>query len=592
MSDISRIRVLPANVANKIAAGDVIERPASVLKELLENAIDSGATTIDVEIGVGGKKLVSVADNGRGMGRDDALLSIERHATSKIRDVDDVENIQTLGFRGEALAAISSVSRFKIISKRRGDTEGIEISVSGGKLYDVSDAGCPEGTKVEVRDLFFNVPARRKFLRTHQTEVAHIKEMFVTHALAHPDIAMTCKIDREEAFNLPADANGPEERIRELFGNDHFNKLCRVSYKAKGIEVSGFISMPERSRSDREDQFFFINGRCASAPVVYYCIRQAYSSLLPDGRHPSLFLFVQVPPGDVDVNVHPAKREVRFRRPPEVRDALISAMRNALGRDEKDTAPPVMEETSAPPPLEQTVTIEDLPELHVFNYPGMPMVSRDKAAPIDSTAGVTAEKDEAGRGDMPWKWCRILGQIGGLYVLLEMDDGFAMMDPHAAHERVMFEKFMKEMIEGGARSQALLSPETIELRPKDAQRVHKQEPLLKEMGFGISEFGADTFIIDAIPARLGEVSAKLLILDIVLVLEKAGTKASESIYRESIARTACKAAVKANDRLSLAEIEQIVVDLALCEMPYTCPHGRPTMIFNSYQEIARKFSRT
>lgn len=605
MSEGGHIRLLPADVANKIAAGEVVERPASVLKEILENAIDAGATQVDVEAVAGGTRLVSVADNGSGMNRDDALLSIERHATSKIHAAADIEHIHTLGFRGEALAAISSVSRFRLRTRRHAELAGTELVVSGGKLMDVKDAGCPPGTILEIRDLFFNLPARRKFLRSPQTETVHIRQMFLLQALAWPAVGMSLTLDGRRSWALAPGAT-PLERIRELFGEDVVGGLRPVEARTGDVGLSGFVSVPSLTRGDRTEQYVFVNGRPASAPVVSYAINEAYHSLIPDGRHPTVFLYLGLAPDLVDVNVHPTKKEVRFRRPSDVRDAIIGAIRKALS---ESGAGFVAGQTPAPAPapaMPAAVTpllkIDDLPASRVFTYPRLPPLdARPAASGVPGSAGIPeAGKPDAPAGSAPalpeakapWAWCRVLGQINGLYVVLETEDGYVVMDPHAAHERVLFEKLLKAVEQGQVESQGLLVPETVELQPRDALLVRRNIGLLKKLGLGVSEFGGDAFVVDALPRGMDGLRVKDMLIDVARHLETLGERGSHSRWREeAIAQAACKAAVKARDRLSLAEVEQLVVALASAEMPYTCPHGRPTLIYTSFRELARKFGR-
>ena len=321
-----RIQILPDVVANQIAAGEVVERPAAVLKELMENALDAGASRITVEIQAGGIRRLAVSDDGSGMDRDDALLAIERHATSKIREAADLERIATLGFRGEALPAIASVSRFRLVTRPAAALVGTELTVSGGKLLEVRDAGCPVGTVIEVRDLFFNVPARRKFLRAPETESGHLRLAFLAQAIAHFGIGMTLQADGRTIHALPA-GGGLEDRLRDLFGRDYGAGLRTVEHQAGVVRVSGFAGVPSMARLDRTEQFLVINGRPAMAPTLARALRDGYHTLLASDRHPVVFLFLDMPPERVDVNVHPAKREVRFRNHAEVRDALVEALR-------------------------------------------------------------------------------------------------------------------------------------------------------------------------------------------------------------------------------------------------------------------------
>ena len=596
------------HVANKIAAGEVVERPASILKEVIENALDAGATQVDVDIAVGGRKLVSVCDNGYGMVRDDALLAVEQHATSKIHDVDDIETIDTLGFRGEALAAIASVSRFRLVSCAEGETTGTELLISGGTIRDVRDIGAPTGTTIEARDLFFNVPARRKFLRSQQTELTHIRSGFIVQALAHPDVGMTLTVDGKLTLELSG-GGGLENRLADLFGAGYVGNLRAVRYESSGVRVSGYVGLPSAGRRDRTEQYIFVNGRATSAPLVSYAIREGYHTLLPHGRHPILVLKIELDPLQVDVNVHPTKREVRFRRPSEVRDAVIGAIRGALSTRSGDLSPgpdlpdilptaPTLRPADVP---SLQLKIEDLPPTRAFRYPKIPSAPvADGAVPAsaDATASPaqapSAQESPEGTDETkaPWSWCRVLGQVGGLYVIMETEDGLVQMDPHAAHERVLFEQFMHDADEGEVPSQRLLMPESVELNPVDAERVRKHLEILTDMGFSISEFGGDAFVVDAVPAYFSGCSMSSLLSEVSHSLEVAGGRGRQGRWREeSIAQASCKAAVKARDILNLEEIEKLVVDLARCRMPYTCPHGRPTLVFQSFHELHRKFGR-
>ncbi|EFK96730.1 DNA mismatch repair protein mutL [sediment metagenome] len=604
MAEGGHIRLLPSDVANKIAAGEVVERPASILKEFLENAIDAGATQIDVDAVSGGVRLISVSDNGSGMNRDDAVLSIERHATSKIRTAEDIEHIHTLGFRGEALAAISSVSRFRLRTRRHDELAGAEVTVSGGTLQDVRETGTPPGTILEVRDLFFNMPARRKFLRSPQTETSHLRQMFVVHALAWPEIGMKLSVDGRPLAVL-AGGSTLGERIHDLMGPEVRAALQPVDYRSPEVGVTGFVGLPSLSRGDRSEQHVFVNRRAASAPVVNHAIAEAYRTLLPEGRFPYVYLMLELECGLVDVNVHPTKRDVRFRHPSEVRDALIAAIRRALGAGSTGfvPGPAVPAHTPRGPDRRPVLSIADLPQLRAFPYPqipavagpstpgaGAPRVFPNAASDTPPVGAAPPESLSAGRG--PWQWCRVVGQVGGLYVILETDDGFVIMDPHAAHERVLFERFMTAVRKHAVDSQGLLVPETVELPPRDAQQVRRHLEAIRHIGFGVSEFGGDTFVVDALPSSLGPVAVREWLIDVAQHLETLGDRATnERLREEAIAQAACKAAVKARDHLTLADLEQLVMALAATEMPYTCPHGRPTLIHTSFAELERKFGR-
>lgn len=622
------IRILPVTVANKIAAGEVVERPASVVKELLENAIDAHATRIDVTVTAGGRKLVEIRDNGCGMNRDDALLCIERQATSKIRDVDDIERIDTLGFRGEAVPSIASVSRFTLKTRRIGEESGTELAIVGGSLMDVRDAGVPVGTTMEVRDLFFNVPARRKFLRAYQTEQAHIRSVFTLHALAHPEIGMSLTADGREINRLPADAT-LEERVRDLFGADFCADLRPIEKTVAGVRVYGFAGLPNVTRNDRSEQYVFINKRPATAPVIAYALRESYPPL-EGNRKPIVLLFIEMPADGVDVNVHPTKREVRFRKPADVREAIIWAVGEAIGykrisvhgspspegRGVSPSAscragggfgePTLPEDTPTPPLSLRTLVPEasarpgpptsDLCPLDsAFPYPAVTPLQPTATSPQSSPAvpaGSGLPLFVAPEEGSPWRWCRVLGQIAGRYLLIETDGGYVTVDPRAARERVLYERLMKRREDGDSLSQALLIPETVQLAPADAVRLRKYLSVVQGLGFGIEDFGDDHFIVDALPDVLSKVSCRELLGNIAHDLENAGTRRGSEKWREEIvAQAASRVAAGTENTLSNEEAEKLVNALARSRMPYTCPRGRPTMIFTSYRELERKFGR-
>ncbi len=608
------IQLLPDQVINKIAAGEVVERPASVMKELFENALDAGATQVDVEIIHGGRQLIAVTDNGCGMDRDQALLSIERHATSKIRSEADIENIHTLGFRGEALAAISSVSRFTLITRPEEQLAGTEIQIAGGKMLGVEDTGCPVGTRIEIRNLFFNVPARRKFLRAEQTELSHIRQLFLVHALAHPSIGMSLKVDERVVYNLPM-ASTLSDRVGDLYSPGLLEQMLPIDYSDGTYTVSGFAGLPQTGRKDRQDQYVFVNGRPAAAPVVYHALNEAYHSLIARGRYPAVFLFLEMDPSLVDVNVHPTKKEVRFRSPNQLRDTIIAALNKALNRSvEADLAgSPDTESIVLPPPAPARPRIEtqnQMEELLVrpdvvearkvagqnrFGSAQSPRCPDGGAGGLQSPLSPSASpppRQSEPQSRSPWGWCRIVGQLGGSYVVLETEDGYVLMEPRAAHERVLFEKFIRAVREHAMQKQGLLAPETVELLPADAMIVRTHLDLLHELGFGVSEFGGDTFIVDALPIYVQDGPAESLLIDIARELETVGRQRGvRELVLEKIAQAACQTAVRSRDQLSDREIESLVAELARTEMPYTSPRGRPTLIYTSFTELDRKFSR-
>ncbi len=618
------IQILPIEVANQIAAGEVVERPASVVKELLENAIDAGGDRLEVAVQAAGKKLIAVTDNGKGMRRADAVLSVARHATSKIRAVGDIDAIRTLGFRGEALAAISSVSRFRLTTCRDDDAVGTELLVHGGQVQEPEDCGVPVGTRVEVRDLFYNVPARRKFLRSAQTELSHIRDVFLTQALAVPSLAMRLSIDGKDLYRLAA-AEKLSDRLRDVFGPELVSALLSVDAQDADVVVKGYVSAPVVHRADRNEQYFFVNGRCVGPSLLQYAVREAYQNALPKGRHPSVFLFLELDPAQVDVNVHPTKKEIKFRRPMQVRDQLIAAIEQALQQSPLGTDATISSanrdgdvpeaQSPAVPPRASVLPISDLPPLPSFRYPRRKTVMPDlplDGQPVDEVfggsrtdnAGAEIQGDEhsGGAPDVavagereeeraPWSWCRVMGQVGGIYVALETEAGLVLMDPRAAHERVLFERLRAAVALEKAASQPLLLPETLQLTPRDADRLRKHAALFESMGFGVSGLDGNSFMLDALPALFEGVSGSALLQHMLADLDETGGRVRHAAMETHLLEAACRAAVGLRKQLSLSEIENIVVELARCEMPYTSPRGRPTLILMSLRELHRKFGR-
>ena len=596
MNNLPTITLLEDQVINKIAAGEVVERPASVVKELFENAIDAQSDRIEVTVERGGARRLTLTDNGHGMTRDQALLSLERHATSKIQSEADIEQITTLGFRGEALAAIASVSRFTLTTRPADQLEGTLIHIEGGKIIRCEETGCPIGTQIEISDLFYNVPARRKFLRAEQTELSHIRQTILVHALAHPTVGITLTADGRALYQLHA-AGTLADRISALYQPAFLHQLRPIQFHQDDIQLEGYAGLPQTGRKDRTDQFIFVNGRPASAPIVYHAVNEVYHPLIGRGRFPALFLFITLPPESVDVNVHPTKKEVRFRQPQPLRDTLIQALKKALQQTidppeidaQESTVPP----TALPPQRERQQQWEPLlvrPDLIGVSKPNAPPSSPPTPAkqPATSEPSLNANPPT----EAPWGWCRTVGQLGGHYIVLETRDGFALMEPRAAHERVLYEKCMTAFESGSIDQQQLLAPETIELAPADAERVRQALPLLNELGFSIDAFGSDTFLIDALPVWVQHQPIEPLLYETARALAEGGrSKAAREGLAEIIMQTACAGAVRASDSLTEKAIEKLITDLAQTEMPYTSPCGRPTLIFTSYSELERSFQK-
>jgi DNA mismatch repair protein MutL len=636
---MNRIRLLSEQVANQIAAGEVVERPASVVKELVENALDADARRITVEIQTGGRSLIRVTDDGVGMSKDDALLCLERHATSKIQRAEDLAAISTMGFRGEAMPSIASVSRMTIITRERdGDAaEGCQVVIHGGKILEVKAAGAAPGTMVEVRQLFYNLPARRKFLRTEETERAHIQHYLTLAALAAPEIAFTFIQDQRVVWQLPGLSfetttriNALKERMRALQGGD--TRLLPLEFETsfesfgddefsvqrKPFRVWGVIGAPGVSRGTREDQHVFVNRRPVENRGINYALIEGYHNSLMKGRYPVCCLFLEIDPADVDVNIHPSKREVKFHNEMSVRRAVAQAVRETLtdfhttpspgyvvpssggNANEPSNAP---ELPSAPPPkggttyeLEVEPALSLAPEQRPLalppTYPTHPIEDWPKH-PLPQPASLpslpSVNPNPTALLHVP---LRIVGVIGRLYVVMESDRGMVLLDQHAAHERVLFEEMLKRMEQGAAASQRLLLPETVELSAKDAQFLKAQIPTLQRLGVGLSEFGERTFLLDALPPFIKVPDARRFVIELIDALKAAGQDVNTwRLGEHMIAKTVCRHAVKANDPLSCPELEGLVDSLRRCDMPYTCPHGRPTLIEMNYRELERKFGR-
>lgn len=669
---MNRVRVLPDQVANQIAAGEVIERPASVVKELVENSIDAEARKISVEIQAGGRALIRVTDDGVGMSRDDALMSLERHGTSKLRLAEDLSTIATMGFRGEAVPSIASVSRFTLTTRERGDDspDGTEIVIDGGKLKDVKSAGRAPGATVEVRQLFFNLPARRKFLKSQETERAHIQHYLALAALAHPEIAFDFRQENRLVWRLPAVAFGDDaasrhaalrDRLRELYGSDvemlsvdHADDLDSAvdggEDRSDGrgrTRVWGFVGAPGVSRSTRQDQHLFVNRRPIENRGLNYALVEGYQTSLPKGRFPMCCLFLEMDPDSVDVNIHPAKREVKFHREQEVRRLVADAVNAALlgmhqagpkdvaaehgvssgegdlsaaddaPRAEPFPALPGGREVSLALPendageIQTSMSAPDLDRATAADEtrPGEATPSESKPASREKAdrESLTLDPEAAKRVDalaaelkqapiepapllkVP---LRLLGVVARNYIALESDRGLVLMDQRAAHERVLYERMLDAAESASAPSQRLLLPETVELSVRDAQFVREQIEPLSRLGVGLSEFGERTFLLDALPPFVRDVDARRFVLELIDDLKAAGQSVnSNRLTERAIAVAICHRAVNAGDSLSGRELDRLVEDLRRCAMPYTCPNGRPTLIEIGERELAKKFGR-
>jgi DNA mismatch repair protein MutL len=598
---MGRIQLLPEEVASQVAAGEVIERPASVVKELVENSIDAGARKIEVMIRRGGVSTIRVVDDGAGMDRDDALLCLERHATSKIRTGNDLAAIATLGFRGEALPSIASVSRFRLTTREHDVICGTDIAIAGGKIERVIDSGEAPGTQVEVRSLFYNLPARRKFLRSESTETSHVEHQLQLQAIGHPETGFILVNDDRLIHQLPPVTN-LLDRIRDLSGQDLVAQLLEIPAGMRdGISIHGFIGKPGVSRSNRSQQIVFVNGRAVENSTINFALREGYHTALMKGQYPLTFLFLNIDPALVDVNVHPAKREVRFRHGDRVRDALVEAVRETLNAARPawqrsfQTSPPsrVPEKPGEIAPLiptkEQVALRRDWAELPANQT--SPSVQPAPSPPVAAQISGLKIAPESASPEQQQEF-KILGVLGNLYVLMENEDGLVLVDQHAAHERILFEELRRKIEDEGVPAQRLLMPITIQLAPRDCDWVIQNMQTLQRMGIGIELFGAGTFKIDALPQFMRTGEPLQMIRDILDELRQTSRHTSRlRLGEDVIATTVCRHAVKARDFLREPELVRLIQDLLRCELPYCCPHGRPTMIQISYSELEKKFGR-
>lgn len=642
-----RIALLSETVASQVAAGEVVERPASVVKELVENSIDAEAKRIEVLIRKGGISHIRIVDDGIGMDRDDALLCLERHATSKIRTGNDLSAIRTLGFRGEALPSIASVSRFRLSTRERDALVGTEVVVNGGKIESVRDGGDAPGTQIEVRSLFYNLPARRKFLRTENTEAHHVEHQMHLQAIGHPEVGFTFVNDDRLVYQLPPTTH-LHDRIRDLCGVALANELLEVPEVDYGdLKVRGFLAKAGISRSTRQQQLVFLNGRAVENVTISHALREGYHTALMKGQYPVTFLFLDLDPAAVDVNVHPAKREVRFRNNAYVREGLVEAVRRTLESD-RGSWSQTFRATLAPPPVtapdpipetlpliperEQTALRRDWTELPLAAQPSVKApanVTPEKPVPVPSAPGAVSTENPdspvaepiaaklalslepptpiepvstpSPRPDQPAQGgalthsphdFRILGVLGKLYVLMENASGLVLVDQHAAHERILFEEMLHRMEQQGVPTQRLLFPITLQVPPKDADWIVRHVEVLQKAGIAIEPFGAGTFKIDALPTFLRAAEPSQALRDIIDELRETSAQTSRlRLGEEMIAKTVCRHAVKANDYLREPELIRLIQDLLACELPYCCPHGRPTMIQMSYGELEKKFGR-
>jgi len=588
---MGRIHQLPMSVVNRIAAGEVVERPASVVKELLENALDAEPTRIDVALEQGGIALVRVVDDGGGIVADDLPLAVTAHATSKLRVAEDLERIGTLGFRGEALASIAEVSRV-VIRSRTAEATGASISVDGGRAGDVAPDGCAVGTTVEVHQLFGNVPARRSFLRAAQTEWSHASEAFVRTALAHPAVAFSLSHNGRRVHDLPA-AESWRDRIAGLFGADLAGRLIEVESDDGEISLHGFVGRPEDDVASGRLQHLFVGGRPFRDRSILHAVQEAYRGMLLSGRQPIVFLAFDLPPDAVDVNVHPAKMEVRFREPSRLYRLVLAALRakflagNVTTRLEARPASPLPEFAAFAPVAPVTVAA---PPRSLWSDPPPP---RDlPTGPVIARPEPAWEADDEAARSRPAEGLAV--QMHDRYIVVETPSGIDVIDQHALHERLLYEKFKAAVEAGGLEVQPLLVPERLDLAPAELELVDEHAATLARAGMRIEPFGGTTVIVTSKPALAGDTPAAEIVREVLdrLAATAASGDGTSMLVDEVLHGLACKAAIKAGDRLSQAEVDALVRERRLVDESHHCPHGRPTSLTLSRQDLDRQFRRT
>jgi len=612
---VGKISILPDILCNQIAAGEVVERPAAVVKELIENSIDAQSTRISVSLLDGGRREIRIVDNGCGMSPEDALLSIESHATSKIRSAQDLNSISSLGFRGEAIPSIAAVSRFELSTREQEALCGTCIKIEGGVLKDVRDKGCPPGTQVLVRDLFYCVPARRKFLRTAETELAYITDQFLRISLANPGTHLQLLSGEKAVCEYPR-CERLLQRAAQVLGAEIARSMSPIDFEKNGVRVSGFLAPPDVQRSNSQNLFLYVNGRAVWDRLLQRAVLTSYEALIPRGKFPVAVLFVDIPPALVDVNVHPSKREIRFRNPGEVisvlRDALFEALaairprpygfaRQEGGFFEKDQAAHRAQTAHEAQmffgpgglPADNAWRAGATESRGPYLSPDVPVEAFEKTVPYREgpARDETFDPAEPEGNTEPFAFSRLnlIGQLANSFILLEAPDGLVIIDQHAAHERIVFNSLSKK---SATASQLLTRPAVIDLLPKEAVLLKGILPSLRDIGFDIEPFGDATFAVRALPAILSEIRPEEILRDYLRYAEEE-CPANEGEILLGLARTAsCHGSVRAGRRLKAEEIKSLLAMLDSADVPFTCPHGRPLSYKLTYEQIFRFFKRS
>ncbi len=583
------IRKLPVHLVNQIAAGEVIERPASIVKELVENSLDAGARRIRIEVERGGARRIRVSDDGRGIAREELALALSAHATSKIESLEDLEGVGTLGFRGEALPSIASVSRLRLASRVANADSGFELEAEGGSVSEIRPAGMPEGTVVEVRDLFYNTPARRKFMRTERTEFGHIDDLLKRLALARMDVALDLAHDGRVVRSLgPAvDEASRARRVAAVCGDGFMEQAIALDEAHAGLRLSGWIARPGFSRSQADLQFFFVNGRLVRDRLVAHAVRQAYRDVLFSGRHPAFALMLELDPQRVDVNVHPQKHEVRFRDGRLVHDFLFKTIHHALsgtrpGGEAAQTAAASRAHAGAP---------ESAGAYAPGGQAGLGLAVAETVSRYAELARAPQTSDREGQGDIPPLGFAV-AQIHGVFILAENAAGLMVVDMHAAHERIVYEQLKAAWREERVRSQQLLVPEKIAVSAREAQALELHIKDLGRLGFELGLAGPEAVVIRAVPALLARADGQGLVRDVLADLVALGqSQRIDTVLDELLSTIACHGSVRANRRLNIDEMNALLRDMERTERSDQCNHGRPTWVQLDMKALDRLFLR-
>ncbi|AKH19852.1 DNA mismatch repair endonuclease MutL [Sedimenticola thiotaurini] len=594
-----RIQALPAQLINQIAAGEVVERPASVLKELVENSLDAGASRIEVDIEQGGAKLIRVRDNGAGIHPEDLRLALSRHATSKITTLEELERVSSMGFRGEALPSIASVSRLSIASRATGQESGWIVSSDGGDRFaDPAPSAHPQGTTVEVRDLFYNTPARRKFMRTEKTEFGHIETQLKRLALSRFDVSFSLSHNRKEVFTLPlADqVMEQERRLAGLLGSGFLEQTIHLDREQAGLALRGWVARPVFSRSQADMQYFYVNGRMVRDKLVTHAVRQAFQDVLFHGRHPAYVLYLDLDPLQVDVNVHPAKHEVRFRDGRMVHGFIYRTLHQVLadtrpGQEvDRSTGEIRLVEAEQRPvtPVSGSNAYQRPLGFQVQERPATYQPSFDMQQPLPTPAAREGAREE---DDIP-PLGFALAQLKGVYILAENATGLVLVDMHAAHERITYERFKQAVVDGGISRQPLLVPVSVSVSSREADLAESQQALFRELGLEVDRLGAETLVVRAIPVLLQGADGEKLLRDVLsdIVVHGSSERIRDEI-NQVLATMACHGSVRANRRLTIEEMNALLRDMERTERSDQCNHGRPTWVQMDMTRLDKLFLR-